>query len=95
MKGSTVVRIILWTFWTIWTAAYIYPKFFHDTLMYILEKTGEWIMNNPDVIILMIWALCTVALALNLALKLGKENDPLEEYLKLKRADKNDGPEIF
>ncbi len=95
MRRSTIIRIILWVLWTFWTAAYIFPKFFRETAEYIAQKIGVWIMDNPEIVLLIIWFLCTIALLLDIALKAGRENDPLAKYQKLRYTEEEDEMKMY
>jgi len=84
IEHPTIIRIILWIIWTIWTAFYIYPKYFHEGIKYLTEKIGDWVMQNPDTIILIFWGIYTIVLGLDLALKFGREHDLETEMEKLR-----------
>lgn len=94
MKKSYIVRIVLWLLWTIWTAGYIYPNFFHGALKYIIQKIGEWIMQNPDAVMLILWGIFTIGLLAELALHFGKDSDPLKK-IKLKYVEEKDKTESY
>jgi hypothetical protein len=87
MKQSIIMRCSLWFVWSLFSVFYIYPKYMAKGMYTVTGSLMDWISQHSEGLILIMWAVITLALFVEILLKITKDEDAKRE--KAMQSDKS------